>query len=215
MKKSILILFLLVQFFCFGQDENKATIIFSDGTTIEGIGEIKRNKILFKVDPKDDFSVWNYDMAKGIILYKDEDLEKHEYIKPDKYSEPFLMQLVDEGFVNLYKKAHAGLAIKYPDSPQMAVKIHLPKQLSNNLPNHDMSLGGIPYIDKNKSETYYVKKQNEEIATDITFSFKNRALKYFSDCEIVIKKINDKTFSKNNIAELVNYYNNYCDGEEN
>ncbi|WP_136666884.1 hypothetical protein [Flavobacterium sp. H122] len=203
MNKIILIFFLTFQTFCFGQDEYTATLIFYDNTVFEGIGKIKKNKIFFKIDKADEFSVWNHDTIKGIIIHDGEYSEKHEYIKPDKYSEPVLLLLIDEGFVNLYRKINSGLDLKYIEN----------KSIFGYKDENSKTV--VPYINKSIGETYYVKKQNEDIATDITFSFKSRSLKYFSDCEIVIKKIKDKTFTKEKIIELVNYYNNYCDGEEN
>jgi hypothetical protein len=49
---------------------------------------------------------------------------------------------------------------------------------------------------------------------EISFSFKNRALKYFSDCKILIDKINKKEFKKDTITEMVYYYNDYCGKED-
>lgn len=193
MKKIFLIVFLVIQNFCFGQEENKATIIFSDSTTIDGIGEIKKNKFFFKIEPKDTFTEWDYTSTKGIIFSGYGFSEKYEYIYPDKYSKPIIVQVIDEGFVNLYRKN--------------SLVTHFEKSNNENLPNNSL------YTDI--SSVYYVKRKNEIYATDITFSFKTRALKYFSDCKFLINKINNKTFTSENIIEMINYYNNYCDGEEN
>ena len=198
MKKIILILLLLIQSFSYSQEENKATIIFNDNTTIEGLGEIKKNKIYFKVAPQDNYSEWDYTSVRGIIFSGYGFSEKYEYTKPDKNSNPVIMEIVDDGFVKLYRKNKLFMRIE-----KVAIST------SNNL------LLGNNRISEDMSTTYYVKREEEDFATDISFGFKARSLKYFADCKSLTEKIYNRTFTAENIIEMINYYNNYCDGEEN
>ena len=71
-----------------------------------------------------------------------------------------------------------------------------------------------PSLNYDFSGVYYVKIINEDNATDITFSFKTRSLRYFSDCKIIIEKINKREFKKETITEMVYYYNDYCGKED-
>lgn len=180
----------------YGQ-EKEATLLFIDNTTLKGIAEIKRNKIYFRFTKDDEKSEWGHDFAKGVTFSGYGFSERYEYVKPDKYSEPILMEVIEEGDVNLYRKNH--IETTYTTTPTTEKAIM------------SMPTG---FTTQSLSTAYYVKRENEEYATDISFSFKTRSLKYFADCEIIIKKIKDKTFNSKSIPEIVTYYNNYCYTEE-
>ena len=206
MKKIILILFfLLIQNISFVQEEgNSATIIFNDNTTIKGFGEIKKNKIYFKLTLDEKPDVWSYDIVKGIIFSGYGYSEKHEYIKPDKYSKPILMEVIEEGNVNLYRKNSLSFSPSFDANGGGS--------FNSTFHNNSVISGNTHY---DVSTIFYVKKLNEEYATDIVFSFKARANRYFSDCEIIIKKLKDRTFNSENIPQMVTYYNNFCYEGEN
>ncbi len=193
MKKSLIyVIFILISLSVFSQ-ERDATILFNDCTSIKGFGEIKNEKIYFRVDLKDDKSEWKSDMAKGLIFTGYGFSEKYIFVKPDKYSKPILMEVIEEGNVNLYKKSSYGLKFN---------GINIYKD------------GVSPNADYTFSSALYVKRANEESATELTFSFKSRSLRYFSDCQIIIDKIKKREFKADTITEMVYYYNDYC-GKEN
>lgn len=187
-------------------DENFSTILFNDGTTIKGYGEIKRNKILFRLTEKEEFTEWDYNSVKGISFSGFGFVEKYEYVIPDKYSEPKLMEVIEIGKVNLYRRWKNNVGKKI---------ILLTSQSYSNLISNIVNLNDTGNLTSdidvyNKEPIHYVKKENELYATDINFSFKTRVLRYFADCEIVIKKIKNRTFKVDNIPELISYYNNFC-----
>ena len=124
---------------------------------------MKNEKIYFRVDLKSKKSEWKFDMVKGLIFSGYGFTEKYEYIKPDKYSKPILMEVIEEGNVNLYKKSSYGLKMRIG--------------ISNS--------GVGPFADYAFSNAYYVKKNNEENATELIFSFKSRLIRYFSDCQVL------------------------------
>ncbi|HSD13205.1 MAG TPA: hypothetical protein VLB74_01010 [Flavobacterium sp.] len=197
---------------CYCQERN-ATIVFIDNTTMEGLGEIKRNKIYFRISEEDEKTEWNYEMAKGIIFSGYGFYEKYEYQKPDKYSNPIIMEVVEEGDINLYRKNQIGtytpnfragdIRTIFPATNQT---FHKPTDAGNSAPPYPLT--------DDFATTYFVKRDSEEFATEISFSFKSRSLKYFADCESIIKKIKSRTFNSKNIPEIVTYYNNYCYTEE-
>ena len=192
MKKNIFyIIFLFLTLPIFSQ-EREATIVFIDSTSIKGFGEIKNEKIYFRVDLKSEKSEWKYDIAKGLIFSGYGFTEKYEYVKPDKYSKPVLMEVIEEGNVNLYKKSSYGL--------KMGIGIST---------NGIGPVGGYDF-----SSAYYVKKNNEENATELTFSFKSRSIRYFSDCKVIIEKIKKREFKVDTIPEMIYYYNDYCGKED-
>lgn len=211
-KKTILVFCsLLIQHISFGQEEaNFVTIIFNDSTTVKGFGEIKRNKILFKLTKQEEFTEWSYDMVKGIVFSGYGYVEKYEYIKPDKYTEPKIMEVLETGEVSLYKRWKTVVNINILNN-NINILNDFPTPIVSDDPfrEYDKDLNGF-----NKEPILYIKRQHEKNATDINFSFKTRALRYFADCEIAIKKIKNKTFNIDNIPELISYYNNYCYEEE-
>ena len=186
------------------EEENSATIIFNDSTTVKGYGEIKKNKIYFSLTQNDEKTEWSYDIAKGIIFSGYGFSEKYEYIKPDKYSEPILAEVIEEGKINLYRKNNLKINVGHFNSDSkssFSVQQHANAMRSANT-HYDVA------------SVFYVMRPFENNATDITFSFKTRAMKYFSDCEIIIKKLKNRTFNTENIPQMVTYYNDYCDGQE-
>ena len=201
MKILIIIFFFLLNVYNVvsqANEENFSTIIFNDGTTIKGYGEIKRNKILFKLTEKEEFTEWSHDSVKGITFSGYGFTEKYEYVIPDKYTEPKIMEVLETGKVSLYRRWKNNVSMKIVLSA-----IQIPSYIFNSTDLYT------------KDPIHYVKKENEQYATDINFSFKTRVLKYFADCDIIIKKIKNRTFKIDNIPELISYYNNFCYEEEN
>lgn len=194
MKLIMPFLFLLFINFAFGQDYRQAKIIFNDSTSIKGFGEIKNNEIYFKVKQEDKPTKWSYDIAKGLTFYGYGFSEKYEYIKCDKHSKPKILEVIEEGNVTLYKDSRIFYTGNFTPSAG-----HLPTNISSF---------------ENISETFYVKRESEEFATNIFFSFKTSTKRYFSDCLKIIEKINNRKFTKENIPDMVFYYNEYCSENE-
>ena len=194
--KKILLLLLIASLHAFSQ-EREATILFLDSTSIAGFGEIKNQKIHFRTDLKSEKSEWDYDVTKGIIFTGYGFLEKYIFIKPDKYSKPILMEVIEEGKVNLYKKSDFGIKLGAIAGVNSSTGIYARPTASYEFTND-----------------YYVKKENEESATELTFSFKARANRYFSDCPAILEKIKKKEFKVDTIPEMIYYYNDYCGDEE-
>ncbi len=195
MKKLIVLLFLFQIWNSSYSQEREATIHFIDNTSLKGIAEIKRNKIFFRFTKVDEISKWGHDFAKGVTFSGYGFTEKYEYVKPNKYSEPIIMEVLEEGNVNLYRKNKIDNV--YSNSIFLIDN-------SNTLEHHPILLSS------KLDSTYYVKRQNEDFSTDISFSFKSRAKKYFSDCQDILDGIEDKSYDKDTIYDMVLYYNKYC-----
>ena len=186
----LLLSFIFFTSVSFGQ-YREGKIIFNDNTSIIGYGEIKNNKILFKVSLKDQPSEWNYEMAKGIIYSSYGFSEKYVYGKLSKEAVPKLLEVIDEGTISLYKYAT------------------IERVSSGYFPNSG-GFGNHPTVTDKFKKEYYVKKDNEEYPTNLNLNFKSTAIKYFSDCQIICEKINKRIFTKDTIEKMVNYYNDYC-----
>jgi hypothetical protein len=191
--------------FAFSQEEeNSATIIFNDSTTLKGYGEIKKESIYFSLTPNGKKSEWSYDAVIGIIFSGYGYSERYEYVLAEKSTKPVLMELIEEGNINLYRKN--------------SLKMNLGLSFNNggNFNNQQMNNAtASSNYHSDFSSTFYVKRNSEEVATNLSAGFKKQSLKYFADCEIIITKLNRKDFTSDKILEMVTYYNNYCDSEEN
>jgi hypothetical protein len=58
--------------------------------------------------------------------------------------------------------------------------------------------------------SYYIKKQNEDKAFELSFNFKKKVEKLFGDCKALMEKINKKEFTSKNTLDIVHFYNDYC-----
>jgi hypothetical protein len=191
MKLIIPLFFFLFINVTFSQDYREATIVFNDSTSIKGFAEIKNNEIYFKLKQEDKPDKWSYDIAKGIIFSGYGFSGKLEYLKSGKNSKPKILEVIEEGNINLYRESR----MYYTSNGNTTAG-----KLPTNFSTYEFT-----------TETFYVKKKSEEFATDISFSFKTTAKKYFSDCEKIIEKIKNGKFTRKNIPDMVFYYNEYCD----
>ncbi len=97
MKNKLLsIIFLLLTSFIFCQ-EREARILFLDSTSIKGYGEIKKEKIYFRVDLKSEKTEWDYDMVQGLIFEAYGFSEEYEYVKKSEKAKPILMEVIERG----------------------------------------------------------------------------------------------------------------------
>lgn len=209
-KKFTTFVFILIANFAFSQDQ-EATILFNDGTSIEGFGSINKNKIYFRASLEHKPDVWIYnDMVKGIAFKGFESTVKYEYVLLDEFShpEPQLLEVVEKGNVTLYARVRKIVTVNSNSLNSSSFNsnnsnISIIKSVSNAV---------IPYqsAKEDGSVEIFVKRDNEKFPTSLNWSFYKRAVKYFSDCEVLSKKIDKGEFSKNKILEIVQYYNDIC-----
>ena len=199
--KFITFFFILIVNYAFCQDQ-EATIIFNDSTTVDGFGSINKNKIYFRASLDDKPDIWISDMVKGITFFGFESTVKYEYVLLDEFShpEPQLLEVVENGNVTLYARVRKIVNV---NSNSLNSNISIIKSVSNDV---------IPYQSAKEegSVEIFVKRANEKFPTSLNWSFYKRAAKYFSDCEVLSKKIDKGEFSKNKILEIVQYYNDIC-----
>ena len=182
MKKLALLFFIfnLNAGFC---QMKPATIFFDDNTSVLGLGEIKKDKIYFKVDENSEVSEWSYDMVTSLVFSGYGFSEKYEYVKIGKNSSPKLIQVADEGNITLYKQIKVMNSIL--DVMQNGYTLNNGQHFGSNNPWES----DVKYI-------YYVKKKGDEFATLFHFSSKEKMIIYFSDCPALKKKIEQKVFTK-------------------
>lgn len=207
--KFITFFFILIVNYAFCQDQ-EATIIFNDSTTVDGFGSINKNKIYFRASLDDKPDIWISDMVKGITFLGFESTVKYEYVSLDEFShpEPQLLEVVENGNVTLYARVRKIVTVNSNSLNSNFLNsngsnISIVKSVSNDV---------IPYqsAKEDGSVEIFVKRANEKFPTSLNWSFYKRAVTYFSDCEVLSKKIDKGEFSKNKILEIVQYYNDIC-----
>ncbi|MCL7754356.1 hypothetical protein [Polaribacter sp. Z022] len=188
MKPFSLLFFVFSFCFSFSQTQ-KADLIFKDGDTISGYAMIlKNNKINFRISLDDEPDKWTFLMVKRIIFYGFNTKKVFEYIKLNNKQMPILAEVFREGKVTLYKKlVVGGYFLGYN-----------PKGDHNAI------------YKKTKSTTMFLKRENEEIATNLRGDFKKKSLEYFKDCKEIIDLFKDKSYLNYKIEDLVIEYNLYC-----
>ena len=215
-KKFITFFFILIVNHAFCQDQ-EATIIFNDSTTVDGFGSINKNKIYFRASLDDKPDIWISDMVKGITFFGFESTVIYEYVLLDEFShpEPQLLEVVENGNVTLYARVRKIVNI---NSNSLNSNVLNPNVFNSNILNSNISIiksvsnDVITYqsAKEDGSVEIFVKRANEKFPTSLNWSFYKRAAKYFSDCEVLSKKIDKGEFSKNKILEIVQYYNDIC-----
>src|SRR3970282_2260104 len=200
-KKFITFFFILIVNYAFCQDQ-EATIIFNDSTTVDGFGCINKNKIYFRAFLDDKPDIWISDMVKGITFLGFESTVKYEYVLLDEFShpEPQLLEVVENGNVALYARVRKIVNV---NSNILNSNISIIKSVSNDV---------VPYqsAKEDSSVEIFVKRANEKFPTSLNWSFYKRAAKYFSDCEVLSQKIDKGEFSKKKVLEIVQHYNDIC-----
>lgn len=78
--------------------------------------------------------------------------------------------------------------------------------------NNGMNNGFPTGVSKQQFSTtkIYVQKSTDEFPIALTGNFRRKAKAYFSDCEILVKKISSGEFRKSTAKDMVYYYNDYC-----
>ena len=194
-------LFLLILTVSFYGQTKEAIIYFKDGTSIKGLGMIKKanefasfrsqDKILFRITENDKPDLWTSEDVKGITFFDFENSRVMEFLKVDKYEKVELLEVITDGTVKLYKQT---------------------KIVDNYLPsnNGNFESGGMI---KTEVEAYYLKRGSEEYPTKIKDNYIKSTSKYFSDCELLVQKIKNHEFTFDTLDKLVNFYNDICSGE--
>jgi hypothetical protein len=179
--------------------------LFNDSTTVDGFGSINKNKIYFRASLDDKPDIWISDIVEGITFLGFESTVKYEYVSLDEFShpEPQLLEVVENGNVTLYVRARKIVNVSSNSFNSNNSNISIIKSVSNDV---------IPFqsAKEDGSVEIFVKRANEKFPTSLNWAFYKRAAKYFSDCEVLSKKIVKGEFSKNKILEIVQYYNDIC-----
>jgi hypothetical protein len=190
-----LFFFFSVLFFNFSQSQDReAKLLLKNNNSVEGLGEIKKNKIYFRLSLDEKPEVLTEDDAKGIVFIGYRLPEKYVYIVHGKKNEAHLMEVLQEGSVELYRDI-----------------FYITEYNSTGLSLGTNSSFPLTNVNSTKNIDYYIKKLNEVKAIKVTMDFKKIGQIFFSDCEDLITKINEEDFFEiEEIIDLVKFYNYSC-----
>lgn len=165
----------------------EANLILKDGKKVEGFGEIKKDKIYFRLTQEENPDEWTQADAQGIEFTGYKLPEKYIFITHGKKKEIHLMEALQQGTIELYKDTYFTTEYSATLSP------------------------GMTRVDSVKNMEYYIKKPNDEIGIKVDMDFKKIGQAFFSDCEDLMANINEEEFFEvEEIIDLVKFYNRNC-----
>lgn len=187
--KNLTFLIVFITSFSFSQTQ-EATLHFNDGTSIEGYGYIFQNyKIKFRATLEDEADVWTGIIVSGITFHGFEYDIKFGYLYVKNHKRyPLLLEVLTEGEVTLYASVSRETFTQ-------------PINDDGIIPQSAVSYPTV---------RYYVKRDNEELATKLKGRFKKCITAYFGECSGIIKGIDNHKFRWATLIDLVEYYNDFC-----
>ena len=194
MIKHLFLFFSLLFFNLIIAQEREAKLLLKDNKSVEGFGEIKKNKIYFRLTLDEKPEVWTEDDAKGLEFTGYHIPEKYVYVFHGKKNEVDLMEVLQESSVQLYKETY-----------YLSQNIAMPQSMQPGQ-------GYQPSVSyESKIIEYYIKKPNDNKGVKVTMNFKKIGQTFFSDCEDLMAKINEEEFfEEEEIIDLVKFYNRDC-----
>jgi len=178
--------------------KTKATLIFKDGTKMEGYGKrIIGDRIKFKTDKKARTRKYHFSELEKAIILDGDYYSTYVYlgVKQDNFK---VFKELAVGKVNLYLLETSGY------SGPMYV---------GGAGNTGGWVGGQGYQIKNLFVQRYGQNELIHLGSNQLFTknFKKAATAFFKDCPELAKKIQDKTYRKSDIKNVVEFYNNQCE----
>ena len=221
--KKILIIFSI--FFCniiFAQ-KGKSILILKDSTQISGVGEISGIHSIVSVKFKNDTLKYRTYKPKeiiGIDILENNYYRKFRYKYIDGGKFPDIMEIVTIDNLSLYVRVYEDdvLSNSLLNFPEELIDYARPMvELDNGQRIYPVQSRYI-YVEIDFPRySYYVgageSEQVEHLYTKglpFSKSFKRSMKKYFKDCPSLVEKIDNKEFSKDEVLQVVEYYNQNC-----
>lgn len=201
-KKSVVLLVLLISSSAFSQKE-RCTVYFKDGKTSEGLGKLKPDgNIKFRLNKDSESEIYQKNLIDKAAINQNGRVEIYKF-KKVKEDFPIWMKVIVEGKVSLYTNDVTGYNFNTAGGNAMG------------------GFGGMSYGGGGGTVIfYYVNHDGEDEVFKITSvgniskNFKNAASYFFKDCPALVEKIQNKTYKKGDLEEMVKYYNSKCDTSE-
>lgn len=199
MKKTFLLVLICCfvgSFFAIAQND-AATIYFKDGTKLTGLAKlINGDQVKFKKFKGDKVKKYHFDNLAQVVINDREEASTYIYLE------------TREGYYNVVRELEIG-----------AVNLYVLEQTGYSAPmfvggaNGQMNIAHGSYYDiKNLYVRRGVSGEITHLGSNQLFSknFKNAASAYFSNCPVLVEKIQNKEYKKKHIRDIVNFYNLKC-----
>ncbi|AXT56097.1 hypothetical protein D1815_10170 [Aquimarina sp. AD1] len=182
--------------------KTEAKLYFKDGSELIGFAKFKgKDRIKFKETKKNKAIIYNWEDLHKITLTKPGSGRYHFYYKKIKETDTFKpLQLVSDGKIMLYRVVTKGYDIKYSNGANAGV-------FAND--------NGVPQTTRTEIENFYISKAEEDVI-DISYgseffkNFRETSMSFFADCKEIVAKIEEGTYTINDIRDIVFYYNFKC-----
>jgi hypothetical protein len=169
------------------QEYDRGRIYLNDSTSKRGYIMLKKSgKVKFKLKKKS--KVIKYDKSDYYGIDLDTDYKKYRYVSDKNNPEPRLLNYELSGRLPLYSKEIKGANLVMPEESGIGPK----------------SVNGL-YI----NTVYFIKVNDELIRLGVRL--KNKHLKYFENCPTLLSKIEADEFNRNQIKQIVAFYNKSCE----
>lgn len=188
--------------------EDRAIIFFHDGDSIEGFAKIVKNEVKFKVSLSGKADIWDHYSISGVEISDGAYNNYYEYIEVAKSNDPKLLELAESGKCFLYTKTK---------------KRGRTKGLNNIVKNDGtvtISTDELAKLNFKGEEAYeyYLKKKTELEAVcvncgviGVSDAWLKKTANFFSDCTALQEKILANEFSLDEMMDIVQFYNDFCD----
>ena len=197
MKTYLTFLFLIASMIMLGQDRpelftyNPINIELKSGGTLNGIGKLNLiGELVYRKNEDADKRKMETGEVNSFKISKNS-ISRNFFYKnidgPNTIGNPFVLELIETGKINLYKREETRSVSMGPGMGSM--------------PQHFV--------------LYYIGNPGEDNAEYVkanTYSrkFRKNAARRFPDCPVLVKKIQDKGFERYSIQEIVKFYNSDC-----
>lgn len=194
------IVVLLVTLSTTAQDK-EAKLFFKDGTSVTGYAKLKdkrgftsgSGKILFRLSKEDEPDEWDHKAVDKIKFFGFEYYKTFVYVKAryKSYTGYYLLELITEGEVNLYKKTSYGE--------------------TSIIGMGDFNLGAqnTYRMHEYRESNIYVVKRDSELKL-MELDDRKKIIEYFKDCPNIKKGLDEKEFKVSDLRDIVEYYNESC-----
>lgn len=195
-----------------------ATLYLRNGKTLEGFANIKEERVRFrKKADKGKRETYTYKTLKEFKINEDGEETVYKYkIVPDVG--PRLVKVLGEP-----KKGYALYSYTIEMTPgggggswvttgggPVAVKTTFVPGVPNGTLNNDKIIYGYRYYISKDPESYAVLKLWSDSNGRGDRHFRETMSEYFGDCPALIEKVENEEFSRENVQEIVEFYNKHC-----
>lgn len=180
----------------FYSQQDRATIIFKDSTSIDGLAKItKSGAVKFRKKIGDKKIKYSFDDLSAVKIVDNKGLHRYYQVEVVDESNPKILELIIQGKAYLYK-----IASSKPGP----------------LTNFSVGNSNIPIPHKIETTAYFLRIEGERKAYRVSNlvsdkTFQSFILEKFSDCEEFSQKFEPKDITEKNIIKIIDFYNSCND----